>query len=94
VAFSTDKCARRHAESPAYEQAEAARLFKQCTDAYEVLSNGAPLGSAPLLHACCSLKMQTSNRPATERSVIIVVVQQQLYQGIKPFTRLRPFTLQ
>ena len=35
-------CRGRHADSPARTQAEAARLFKQVKDAYEVLSDGAP----------------------------------------------------
>ena len=41
-------CRGRHAESPARTQAEAARLFKQVKDAYEVLSDGAP-------HSLCTL---------------------------------------
>lgn len=41
-------CRGRHADSPARTQAEAARLFKQVKDAYEVLSDGAP-------HSLCTL---------------------------------------
>ena len=47
-------CRGRHADSPARTQAEAARLFKQVKDAYEVLSDGAPLNlwTMTLLRGC------------------------------------------
>ena len=48
-------CRGRHADSPARTQAEAARLFKQVKDAYEVLSDGAPLGPSTLLAALRAL---------------------------------------